>query len=195
MRKEKLFNIIGEVDEQKVAAASIAMTAKKKSHPIWFKWGVMAACLCLVVAGAVLPIMNNGPTNTPPVGEIMIISAKNLDIHYVSENGTIESKNIKVVCTAVDIFKEWAKLNGIDNVTLVDCVFDNGAVVNVKGDKDNPETAVEHVGTSHYTLTLTLSAEFKTYAEGDNGNLLIESLKETFYNNGPFDEFNLIIDD
>lgn len=54
MKKEELFNIIGEVDEQKVAAAGMAMNTKKKSRPVWVKWGAMAACLCLVVVGAVM---------------------------------------------------------------------------------------------------------------------------------------------
>ena len=40
MRKEELFNIIGEVDEQKVAAAGMALNTKKKSRPVWVKWGV-----------------------------------------------------------------------------------------------------------------------------------------------------------
>jgi len=52
MKKEELFNIIGEVDEQKVAAAGMAMNTKKKSSPVWVKWGAVAACLCLVVVGA-----------------------------------------------------------------------------------------------------------------------------------------------
>lgn len=72
MKKEELFNIIGEVDEQKVAAAGIAMNTKKKSRPVWVKWGAMAACLCLVVVGAlVVPsLINNTPVgdiDTPPV--------------------------------------------------------------------------------------------------------------------------------
>lgn len=57
MKKEELFNIIGEVDEQKVAAAGMAMNTKKKSRPVWLKWGAMAACLCLVVA--LLPLINS----------------------------------------------------------------------------------------------------------------------------------------
>ena len=51
MKKEELFHIIGEVDEQKVAAVGMAMNTKKKSHLVWVKWGAMAACLCLVVMG------------------------------------------------------------------------------------------------------------------------------------------------
>lgn len=53
MKKEDLFDMIGEVDEQKVAAAGRAMTAKKRSHSVLLKWGAMAACLCLVIAGAI----------------------------------------------------------------------------------------------------------------------------------------------
>ena len=60
MKKDEMFNIIGEVDEQKVAVAGMAMTARKKSsRPVWLKWGAIAACLCLAVVGTVLPMMNN----------------------------------------------------------------------------------------------------------------------------------------
>lgn len=55
MKREELFNIIGEVDEQKVAAAAgMAINTKKKSRSVWYKWGALAACLCLLVIGAVL---------------------------------------------------------------------------------------------------------------------------------------------
>ena len=190
MKTKTFSNALGEIGDQYVSEAISYSAAKKKNS--WMKWGAMAACLCLVVVGAVLPMVNNEPQPGQGTGEIMI-NTKNLDIYYVAENGTIESKNIEVTCTAEAIFNEWATLNGITDVTLIDCAFDNGAVENVKGDKDNPETPVEHKGTDYYTLTLTLSAEFKEYAESDNGNLLIDSLKETFYNYNHFDEFDLIM--
>ncbi len=47
MKKEELFELIGEVDEEKVAAAGMAVTEKKQSRPAWLKWGTAAACLCL----------------------------------------------------------------------------------------------------------------------------------------------------
>ena len=59
MKKEELFNIIGEVDEQKVAAAGMVMNTKK-SRPVWIKWGAVAACLCLAVVGALF-IHNAAP--------------------------------------------------------------------------------------------------------------------------------------
>lgn len=58
MKKENLFDIIGDVDEQKVATAGRAMTAKKKSHPVWMKWGAMAACLCLMLVASI-PFVSN----------------------------------------------------------------------------------------------------------------------------------------
>ena len=73
MKKEELFNIIGEVDEQKVTAAGMAMNTKKKSRPVWMKWGAMVACLCLVVVGAlVVPtlIEEAGGQGRPPLQEV-----------------------------------------------------------------------------------------------------------------------------
>lgn len=49
MKKEDLFDILGEVDEEKVTTAGRAMTTKKKPNLVWLKWGTMAACLCLIV--------------------------------------------------------------------------------------------------------------------------------------------------
>lgn len=73
MKKEELFNIIGEVDEQKVGAAGMAMN-KKKSRPVWLKWGAMAACLCLVV-GLAIPVLNpkGGPGQDDPLRPLNVI--------------------------------------------------------------------------------------------------------------------------
>ena len=82
MKKEELFNIIGEVDEQKVAAAGMAMNTKKKSRPVWVKWGAMAACLCLVVVGILVPTMNNqisGPNNIPQQSGTHLENPNNVD--------------------------------------------------------------------------------------------------------------------
>lgn len=70
MKKENLFDIIGDVDEQKVATAGRAMPVKKKSHPVWMKWGAMAACLCLVVIGAFMAPNLIGDKNVEqPMGQ------------------------------------------------------------------------------------------------------------------------------
>lgn len=53
MKKEELFEIIGEVDEHKVCEAGQVMSVKKKTNTVWFKWVAIAACVCIVVAGAI----------------------------------------------------------------------------------------------------------------------------------------------
>lgn len=60
MKKENLFRVIGDVDEQKVAVAGMAMTTKKTT-PIWLKWGALAACVCLVISVFTISnLFNNG---------------------------------------------------------------------------------------------------------------------------------------
>ena len=63
MKKEKLYETIGDINENYVNEAH--MTAKK-SRPGWLRWGAMAACLALVVmvATVAMPTMFNN-TDTP----------------------------------------------------------------------------------------------------------------------------------
>ena len=50
MTNEKLYEVLGDINEKHVKEAREYRKAKK---PVWLKWGAMAACLCLVVVGAV----------------------------------------------------------------------------------------------------------------------------------------------
>ena len=53
MKTEELFNIIGEVDEQKVVDANKDVTKKKQPQKTWLKWGALAACICIVIASVI----------------------------------------------------------------------------------------------------------------------------------------------
>lgn len=50
MKKEQLYEALGEINENYISDAH--QTTKKKTHPVWMKWGAIAVCLCLVVVGA-----------------------------------------------------------------------------------------------------------------------------------------------
>ncbi len=52
----------------------------------------------------------------------------------------------------------------------------------------------EHITGNHFTFDLTVSAEFSVYAESEHGNLMIQSLRQTFCEYIFIDDFNLIID-
>lgn len=64
MKKEKLYETIGDINENYINEAH---TTAKKSGLDWRRWGAMAACLALVVIAAIvaMPTMFNN-TDTPP---------------------------------------------------------------------------------------------------------------------------------
>ena len=122
MKKEELFNIIGEVDEQKVTAAGMAMNTKKKSRPVWVKWGAMAACLCLVVVGAlVVPsLINNTPVgdiDTPP----MVADAAPM----VCVNDTLYKQSTKQASYA-ELKEEFVYLGEIESEVINDQSISDG---------------------------------------------------------------------
>lgn len=70
MKNEKLYEVLGDINEKYVKEAREYRNTKKS---IWIKWGAMAACLCLMI-GLVIPILNNETAapqqdELPPVSE------------------------------------------------------------------------------------------------------------------------------
>lgn len=175
---------------------------RKEASPMnkTIKWlAPVAACLVVALAIAIPTLLRNAgnPTGEIAIGEIAIVS-KDLDIYYVNEQGAIVAKSVYMRCVVEDIYAEWAKLNGINDVSLVKCFYDdNGTDIlhDEYGDPADPIRPVEHIYGDHITLHLTLSQEFTAYADGENGQLLLTSLKDTFFNYSSFDEFDLIITD
>ena len=46
MTNEKLYEVLGDINEKYVSEARAYHKAKK---PVWLKWGAVAACLCLMI--------------------------------------------------------------------------------------------------------------------------------------------------
>jgi len=53
MKKEQLFDIIGEVEEQKILEANKDFSKKKNVQKAWLKWSALAACLCIVTVSII----------------------------------------------------------------------------------------------------------------------------------------------
>ena len=53
MKKEELFDIIGEVEEQKILEANKGVSKKKKAQKTWLKWGALVACICIVIVSVI----------------------------------------------------------------------------------------------------------------------------------------------
>ena len=184
MKEKRLLKALGQVDADYIEEASPAQQTKRIG---WLKWGAMAACLAMVIiAGSLIPRII--PDTTGPNGGEIVLEVRDLKIYYLSENGTIENENVELSCTPENIFYEWAALNNISGVTFVGCVYDDNGSEQIQGEM------VEHTSGSYFTLELTVSAEFSSYAESEQGDLLIQSLRQTFYEYVSFDDFNLIIE-
>ena len=70
MKKEELFEAIGDINEEYVEEAHKA--SPKKVRSIWMKVGAMVACLCLVVGlAAIFPWDGNGEPHGPHEPEIV----------------------------------------------------------------------------------------------------------------------------
>lgn len=63
MKKEEFCEVLGDMNENYVKEARAVRKARK---PGWMKWGAMAACLCLLVAGGVLFTRNRGNAAPDP---------------------------------------------------------------------------------------------------------------------------------
>lgn len=87
MKKEELFNIIGEVDEQKVAEANKNATKKKQPQKTWLKWGAFAACICIVIASVIGISTKREP---------LIVTLKNGDEINFSTKGGLATHNIMI---------------------------------------------------------------------------------------------------
>ena len=184
MKEKRLLKAMSKVDGTYVEEAFPTRQTKKTG---WLKWGAMAACLAVVIIVGSL-ISRIPPDTTGLSGGEVVTEVKNLKIYYLSENDAIESESVEVSCTPENRFYEWAALNNISGVTFVSCVYDDNGSEQIQGEM------VEHTSGNYFTLELTVSAEFSSYAESEQGDLLVQSLRQTFYEYVAFDDFNLIIE-
>ena len=49
MKEKRILNLLGQVNDDYIAEAAPPKSSKSKHHGV--KWGIVAACLCLVLAG------------------------------------------------------------------------------------------------------------------------------------------------
>lgn len=59
MKKEQIFEALGDIDEQYIQAAHA--TVKKKKRPMWVKITAAAACLCLTLGATMYALNQNMP--------------------------------------------------------------------------------------------------------------------------------------
>lgn len=60
MRRQRISEVIGSIDEKYVEEANSYVVKSKRNHPGWIKWAAMAACLALVLIGIIM--LPNNPS-------------------------------------------------------------------------------------------------------------------------------------
>lgn len=83
MKKEEFFDVLGEVDEQKVIEANKGVSKKKKVQKTWLKWSALAACFCIVIVSVIGILTKKQPLIvTLENGDKINFSTKGADVFY-----------------------------------------------------------------------------------------------------------------
>lgn len=108
MKNEKLLMAMGNIDDALISGAVNDTKAKKKNA--WLKWGAVAACLCVVVAGAAIWSNSPGVSGNIPEGG-------------VGGGGTVPGgvwlEGVDPVVASVAVFPEGENLSDVADATLV----------------------------------------------------------------------------
>ena len=127
MKKEELFNIIGEVDEQKVAEANKNVTKKNQPQKTWLKWGAFAACICIVIVSVIgistkrqpliVTLENGDEINFSTKGglalhNIMISIGDNRDLNETESNAIFGKTDVDALVVFEEGTNEFIILNG-----------------------------------------------------------------------------------
>lgn len=87
MKKEEFFDIIGELDEKKILEANKGVSKKKKVQKAWLKWGILAACFCIVIVSVIGISTKKQP---------LIVTLENGDEINFSTKGDFDLYNIAI---------------------------------------------------------------------------------------------------
>ncbi|WP_294474474.1 hypothetical protein [uncultured Intestinimonas sp.] len=179
MTNEKLYEVLGDINEKHINEARAYHRAKK---PGWVKWGTMAACLCLMVVTAVsvLPnylnqqgtipldnpngvIVDNPTDDTMPATSEIHISMSNIVMNQISDSFNTDyarynpETDIKVVWNREDIIAYY----GTD---LVPAYIPDG--FSASGDNNK---AIAYIGQDGSVVEDTVYLDFYKGEAAQNG--------------------------
>ncbi|MBO6140337.1 MAG: hypothetical protein J6O40_00960 [Ruminococcus sp.] len=199
MKKEKFFEVLGEIDDEKIKAAENApnnLSSNKKRLAIGL---CAAACIGLVI-GAGIWLGKSQDITADSTGEqsesnddsedVLALECADVDIYYVDGN-EIKSVTEYLPLSAEEIFDRWKAHNNIGTeVRLIDVRLDDNGT-------DSADSFVAyHTAGDHFTLNITISKSIENYYDTLPEEDLLESLKLTMtgYSDIEIDEYNLVLE-
>ena len=203
MKKEKFFELMGEIDEEKVKAAEAAPIKKRKARLI--RIGLSAAACAGIIIGAVVwagrsdnTALKHNESSTENDSNInynendsdtaIDLEYDDISIYYIKD-GELQSETEYLPCSPKDIFEVWKKKNGIgDDVALINVKIENNGT-----EKVDSLIASYTVG-DRFIYNITVTASLKNYFDTLPKEKLEKSLELTLtsYDDMEFDEFNII---
>ena len=166
MNKKIISEAIGNISNRHIEEAADFQCGKKK--PVWVKWGAMAACLCVVVAGAFSVVKYFSDNATLPVG-VEIISADGLWAEGFGSHGTD--------CYAVKSFKQ-------NEAIPISPVQDNNDVKTLSVYRSlNAQSSSDT-----YQFLLTWAEDISKLAKANLGIELHYNIDDVLLNGMPYDD-------
>ena len=174
-----------------------SMNTKRKPMRL-AKWGVVVACLSILVVAAT--VQQYIPQNynleyiyTDAEGREVYTASKNVWIYYVDENDRSARERVTLPANPQNLFITWKHLNDIgEDVVLLKCqITSNGEESEITYDG---KTIVNYQAGNYFVLNIVVSKNITEYIPKAQYEETFESLKKTFtkYSNIEFDEVNLI---
>ena len=163
MNKEQFYELLGEVNEERIREAGNPIKKKKIT---WVKWGILAACVCLVFSMSIFSgTFNSGPFGngdvsigdiqreniTSNIDETILVSFENPSelkkVYALRNNDWFLSKQLI----------DFSQVIEVDNVSYVN----NGADITTYSKfLINPNGEVEEVGSTSYEHIFNHSFHF-----------------------------------
>lgn len=163
MRKEKLYEAIGDINDNYIDDAHMA--TKKKNRPVWLKWCAMAACLCLIVAGA-FAILLHGDDNT---GDEVVVSSSVADVApMVFVNNTLYKQSVKQV-SYTEMQSDFVYLGTIEEDITGNQNTSNDGVPTENFQANSPIVGAEVYQYGDHVV-VRINSEYWLYEILDNGN-------------------------
>lgn len=163
MKEERILSILNQVDEKYIKEAEPMNKTKKKNN--WMKWGAMAACLCLVVVGALtIPNWQREPLHGQGTME-QVYSLPQAEIMSVElvEWGGDHFKGVVVDAGDNSIFPAAAEVSVVFDYDT-EILLDDGTTMVFN--PDEPDTNA--IGWKEGTIVTVKFVNYNEYSEGNH---------------------------
>ena len=161
MTNEKLYEVLGDINEKHINEARAYHKAKK---PGWVKWGAMAACLCLVVVGALtISDLQDNLSGQGTMEQVYTLpQAETMSVELV-EWSVDHFKGIVVDAGDNSIFPAGAELSVVFDYDT-EILLEDGTIMVFN--PDEPDT--DSIGWKEGTIVTVKFVSYDEYREGNH---------------------------